>query len=36
MNGTVPTMIAIESANHHGSASTRMSTVWPRSIFQIR
>ena len=32
----VPTMIATASANHHGSASTRMSTVWWRSIFQTR
>ena len=32
----VPTMIATERANHHGSASTRMSTVWWRSIFQTR
>ena len=36
IGSAVTTMIATESANHHGSASSSTSTVCCRSIFQTR
>ena len=36
MGRAVPIMIPTASRNHHGLASTRMSTVWWMSIFQTR
>ncbi len=36
IGSAVPIMIPAESANHHGLASSSVSTVSPRSIFQTR